>query len=239
VISACHYDTANTDGAFYDWESDRKVHCAVDIDTFARNDLASVEAGLDRAVERGEVLELYAHDPGRTLPWDQLEAVLAAARDRNLAFFTYRELGDAQARSGPGILLSFDDASIASWVFGLDLFARYNARVTFFVSYFPKLSDAEIDGLHQLAAAGHAIEPHSIKHLRAPLYVEQKGLDAYMRDEALPSIDALERAGFDVTTYAYPYGSRTGELDEALLSYVERVRSVAFTWSGPADPCPD
>lgn len=236
ATTACHHDTAKSDGAFYNWD-DRKLHCAVNLDTYAQNDLASIEAGLDRAVLRGEVVELYAHDPGRTIAWDKLEAVLAGARDRNLKFLTYAEL--SQATPSPGILLSFDDAAVASWVFGLDLFARYDARVTFFVSYFPQLTDHEVEGLHQLAAAGHAIESHSIKHVRAPLYVQQKGLDAYMHHEALPSIDALESAGFDVTTYAYPYGARTSELDEALLSHVQRVRSVAFTWSGPADPCPN
>lgn len=236
MLGACHYDADKADGAFYDWDTSRKVHCAIDIDTFARNDLASIEAGLDRAAERGEVVELYAHEPGRTVDWAKLEAVLAAARDRDLTFFTYPQL--RHEAPAPGVLLSFDDASIDAWVQGIDLFAQYQAHATFFVAYFPQLTDAQIAGLHQLAAAGHAIEPHSIKHLRAPLYVEQKGVDAYMRDEALPSIEALEAAGFPATTYAYPYGARTQELDEALLSHVELVRSVAFTWSGPSDPCP-
>lgn len=234
ALAACHYDADGADGAFYNWDG-RKQHCAVNLDTYARNDLASIEAGLERAAARNEVIELYAHDPGRTIEWDHLEAVLAAARERKLKFLTYAEL--SQATPTPGILLSFDDAAIASWVFGLDLFARYDAKVTFFVSYFPTLSDDEVDALRQLAAAGHAIESHSIRHLRAPLYVEQRGLDAYVREEALPSIDALERAGFDVTAYAYPYGARTQELDDALLQHVDRVRSVAFTWHGVADRC--
>lgn len=236
LLGACHYDADKADGAFYNWDTSHKVHCAIDIDTFARNDLASVEAGMDRAAERGEVLELYAHEPGRTVEWDKVEAILAGARDRGLTFFTYPQL--EHEAPAPGLLLSFDDASVAAWVDGLPLFARYDAHVTFFVAYFTQLTADEIAGLHTLKAAGHAIEPHSIQHLRAPLYVEQKGVDAYLRDEALPSIDALEQAGFKTTTYAYPYGSRTSELDEAMLSHVDLVRSVAFTWSGPSDPCP-
>jgi hypothetical protein len=235
-LGACHYDADQADGAFYNWDTSHKVHCAIDIDTFARNDLASVEAGLDRAVQTGEVLELYAHETGRTVEWDKVEAVLAAARARDLTFFTYAQL--EHEAPAPGVLLSFDDASIEAWVDGIDLFAKYDAHATFFVAYYPNLNDEQIAGLHTLQAAGHAIEPHSIKHLRAPLYVEQKGVDAYMRDEALPSIDALQRAGFAVTTYAYPYGARTEEIDEALLSHVDLVRSVAFTWSGVSDPCP-
>lgn len=238
ALSACHYDAAEADGAFYRW-NDRRVHCAIDIDAFALNDLASVETGLDRARDRGQVLELYAHDPGRTVPWDTLENVLAAAHDRGLAFYTYADIARGTATPGPGVVLSMDDASVDDWFAGLDLFARYDAHLTFFVAYFPQLSDRERSELHTIAAAGHAIEPHSIKHMRAPLYVEQKGVEAYLADEALPSIVALEREGFDVTTYAYPYGSRTGELDRALLGHVDLLRSVTFTWSGPFDPCPE
>jgi len=94
-------------------------------------------------------------------------------------------------------------------------------------------------GLHALAAQGHKIEAHSVSHQRAPTYVENHGLAAYLADEALPSIDALRAEGFDVTTYAYPYGARTGELDGALLEHVSIVRSVSFTWSTVSDPCPD
>jgi hypothetical protein len=238
ALAACHYDADEANGAFYTWD-DRRVHCAIDIDTFARNDLASIEAGMDRARDRGQVLELYMHDPGRTVEWDALESVLAAARDRQLAFYTYADLARGVATPGPGVIVSMDDAAIADWVAGIPLYAQYGARVTFFVAYFPQLSDGERAALHDLAAAGHAIEAHSVKHLRAPLYVEQKGLGAYLTDEALPSIELLRVEGFDVSTYAYPYGSRTGEIDDALLRHVDLLRSVSFAWSGPADPCPD
>jgi hypothetical protein len=238
ALAACHYDTDEADGAFYAW-NDRKVHCAIDLDTYARNDVASVEAGLDRARDRGEVLELYMHDPGRTVEWDAIEAVLAATQQRGLTFYTYADLARGIATPGAGVLISMDDAWVDHWVEGIPLYAQYGARVTFFVSYFPQSSAADRAGLHALADAGHAIEAHSVKHLRAPLYVEQNGVDAYLTDEALPSIELLEAEGFDVTTYAYPYGARTGELDRALLRHVDLLRSVTFTWSGPADPCPD
>jgi hypothetical protein len=238
ALAACHHDTDEADGGFYRWD-DRVVHCAIDIDTYARNGLASVEAGLDRARDRGEVLELYMHDPGRTVTWEMLESVLAAIRDRQLAFYTYADLARGTATPGAGVLVSMDDAWLDHWVDGIPLYAQYGARLTFFVSYFPQLSVSERMQLHELAAAGHAIEAHSVKHLRAPLVVEQKGVAAYVADEALPSIELLRGEGFDVTTYAYPYGARTAELDRALLPHIDLLRSVTFTWSGPADPCPE
>ncbi len=237
-LGACQHDVSGTGGVFHRWDDD-VVHCAVTLDTRARNDLASVESGLDRAMRDGTVVELYAHDPGRTIGWDELEAILGAINARGLPYFTYADLARGAVVPSAGVLLSFDDANVDSWVEGLPLYARYGARLTFFVAFVDRLDDAERAGLHALAAGGHAIEAHSLRHLRAPLYVERNGLAAYLRDEALPSIELLEAQGFDVTTYAYPYGARTGELDRALLRHVDRVRSVAFTWTGPADPCPD
>ncbi len=237
LLAACQHDTADTSGAFYDWDG-RAVHCAIDLDTYARNDLASVEAGLDRARERGEVLELYAHDPGRTVEWDALEAVLAAVAERDLPFYTYADFAHG-VPPGPGVTLSFDDAYVDHWLTGADLYARYGARLTFFVAYFAKLRPEQVASLHELANLGHAIEAHGVAHLRAPAYVEAHGLAAYLADEVVPSIDRLRDEGFEVTTFAYPFGARTDEIDAALLRHVSLVRSVSFTWTSPAtDPCP-
>lgn len=214
------------------------MHCAINLDTYARNDLDSVKAGLDRARERGEVIELYAHDPGRTVEWDALEAVLAAIADRGLPYFTYADF----ARGVPpaaGVALSFDDAYIDHWLTGSELYARYGARLTFFIAYFDQLTPDQRAALHELAMRGHAIEAHSVKHMRAPVFVERHGLGTYMDEEVVPSIEALRAEGFDVTTFAYPYGARTGEIDRAVLRHVPLVRSVSFTWDSPAtDPCP-
>ncbi len=238
ALAACQHDTADTSSAFYNWDG-RQVHCAINLDTYARNDLDSINAGLDRALERGEVIELYAHDPGRTVEWEKLEAVLAAITSRGLPYYTYADFVRDGATPGPGVALSFDDAYIDHWLTGSELYAQYGARLTFFIAYFDNLSPGQRAALHELAARGHAIEAHSIDHLRAPLYVEQHGLAAYIADEVAPSIDLLRADGFDVTTFAYPYGARTAEIDSAVLEHVPLVRSVSFTWTSPAtDPCP-
>jgi peptidoglycan/xylan/chitin deacetylase (PgdA/CDA1 family) len=237
TLAACQHDTSETPSAFYNWD-DRRVHCAINLDTYARNDLDSVKAGLDRALERGEVIELYAHDPGRTVEWDALEAVLAAIDERDLPYYTYADFARG-VPPGAGVALSFDDAFIEAWLTGSDLYARYDARLTFFIAYYDQLGVDQRAALHELANRGHAIEAHSVKHMRGPLYVEQHGLAAYVADEVVPSIDVLRAEGFDVTTFAYPYGARTGELDRAILRHVPLVRSVSFTWTSIAtDPCP-
>lgn len=218
----------------------RRVLCAAGLDDVAGNDLASVESGLDRAAERGEVLSLYAHEPGRTVPVERIEEVLAAARDRQLDFVTYRDL----AAGGPpraALSLSFDDAHVDEWFALRELLADYDARVTFFVTRFDLLSDERRDKLHQLAADGHSIEAHGLRHRNAPEYVEERGLAAYLEEEAVPSIDLLRADGFDPVAFAYPFGSRTGELDRALLRRARLLRSVTYTVESPlvTDPCPE
>jgi len=235
-LAACQHDVASTDGAFYDW-SGRRLHCAVDIDDSTRNDFASIETGLDRARDRGEVLELYAHHPGVTLSWDTIDKVFAAAQERGLPFITYGDLARGTAPSG-GLLFSFDDSWVDAWTSGREIFQRYGARVTFFIAYYPKFTDAMKAELQQLAADGHDIEAHSITHSRAPEYVESKGLAAYIDEDVVPSIDLLRRDGYDVTAFAYPFGSRTEQTDRAIFEHVDLIRSVAFTWSGVESPCP-
>jgi hypothetical protein len=240
VLACCHYDVGSADSAFFTFGDARQVHCAIDIDTYARISNTSIATGLDRAHDRGEVLELYNHEPGRTIQWDVVETVLAGAQQRGLAFVTYDDIVKGNAPAGGGLAYSFDDAYIGAWLEGRELFARYNARLTFFIAFWDQLSDADKAALHTLAADGHDIEAHSVKHLRGPVYVEQRGLDAYMSEEIGPSIDHLRDDGFDVNVFAYPYGARTGETDRAILERVSLLRSVAFTWDSPAtDPCPE
>jgi hypothetical protein len=238
LVAACQHDTADTPSAFYNWD-DRKVHCAIDIDTYARNDIDSVKAGLDRALERGEVIELYAHDPGNTVSWDELEAVLAAISERNLPYYTYADFISGVPQ-GAGVAFSFDDAYVDHWLKGTDLYAKYGARLTFFVAYFDSLSSEQRASLHELVRLGHSIESHSVKHQRAPRYVEDRGLTAYIQEEVVPSIVALRDEGFTITTFAYPFGARTSEIDHAVLAHVSMLRSVSFTWTSIAtDPCPN
>jgi peptidoglycan/xylan/chitin deacetylase (PgdA/CDA1 family) len=240
-VAACHYDVDHADSAFYNGD-DRHVHCAIDIDTSTRVDLPSIETGLDRARDRGEVLELYTHQPGASVPWDKIESVLAGAQSRGLAFVTY---GDFVSGNVPGLgttgglALSFDDAFVADWYKGRDLFQQYGARITFFIAFYESFSATYKSELRQLADDGHDIEAHSVTHQRGPSSVEARGLGAYMSEEIVPSIDLLRADGYDVTTFAYPYGARTGETDRAILGHVSLLRSVTYTWDSPAtDPCP-
>jgi peptidoglycan/xylan/chitin deacetylase (PgdA/CDA1 family) len=215
------------------------VHCAVDIDSSADNSMSSIESGLDRARDTGDVLEIYAHDPSGTLSWSTIESVLAGARSRGLAFVTFADIVAGARPPSGGLALSFDDAHIDDWFAGRAMFQQYDARLTFWIAYYDTFDDDQKAELQQLAADGHAIEAHTVRHQRAPEYVEQYGVDGWMSDEVDPSIDRLRDDGYTVDAFAYPYGSRTDETDAAVLRRVPVVRSVAYAWDSPAmDPCP-
>lgn len=236
TLAGCQAQLSELDGAFYDGDG-RLVHCGVNLDTSANTSIASVDSALDRARNRGEVAELYAHHPGDTVPIEKIEHVLAGAQARGLAFVTYSDFAhnrDVEA----GLALSFDDTSIDAWFALRPLLQKYQARVTFFVSRYRNVGAEQRDELKQLAADGHAIEAHSVLHLRAPDYVEENGLNAYVREEVDPSIQVLRDDGFTVDAFAYPFGARTDELDQAIAKRVPVLRSVAFTYTMVGDPCP-
>lgn len=237
MLAACHQDLDEVDGIF-DTPTGPNVHCGVDLDGVADNSPSSISGALDRAVARNEIVNLYAHHPGETVALDVIENVIAGAQQRGLHFVQYRDFANGTAQA-PGLALSFDDTSIDAWTQSQPLLAQYGAKVTYFVSRFRFVTPNEVDELHQLAANGHDIEAHSVLHLRAPAYVEEHGLDAYVENEFQASIDDLEAAGFPIVAFAYPFGSRTDELDDALLKRIPVLRSVAFPWSYSVEsPCP-
>lgn len=171
------------------------------------------------------------------MPLETLAHVLAGAHDRGLGFFTYADFAHGRPVS-PGVALSFDDTSVDAWVALRPLLAQYQAHVTFFVSRYRALDADQHAGLQLLATDGHAIEAHGVQHLRAPDYVDDHGLDAYLRDELDPSITALRDDGFEVTAFAYPFGVRTGQLDAAIGRRVPVIRSIALSDALVESPCP-
>ncbi|HWO19435.1 MAG TPA: polysaccharide deacetylase family protein [Kofleriaceae bacterium] len=236
IAAACRVDGGDLDDIFYDGDG-RLVHCAVNLDSSAGNTLESLDHALDRAAARGEVVELYAHRPGVTVPLATIEHVLAGAVARGLPFVTYRDFA-AGGGTGPGLALSFDDEDVADWLSARPLLLQHGARVTFFVTRYHKLDEVARAQLRELAADGHDIAAHSVNHLRAPAYVEERGLAAFMAEEVLPSIEVLRAEGYEVTSYAFPFGARTAEIDRAVAAHVPVLRSVEFPIGGPFSPCP-
>jgi hypothetical protein len=236
TLGACRTPVDELDGAYYAWDG-RSVHCSVEIDDRAGISLEQIEAGMDRAAQTGEVLELLVHAPGVSITLDRFERVLAAAVARDLAFVTVTDMLRGTPRAG--IALMFDDWHTKTWVESMPLLDRYGAKVTLFVARYAGMSETARHQLAQLAAAGHDIEAHGVLHLRGPIVVEERGLRTYLDEEVLPSIELLRADGYEVVSFAYPFGAHTAEMDGAIIDSgaVELVRTLAKTHELRANPC--
>ena len=217
----------------------RRVLCGVSIDD-ARNDVPSILSGLDRARDEGVVVQLYGHIPGVSVSVATIEAIVAGARERGLASFTYEDFADG-APAEAGLALGFVDAAIDAWWSIADLLDAYGAKVTFFVTRYHLFTAEQRGKLRALADRGHAIAGHSVSHVRAPDYAEDHGLAGYYDDEVRPNLEQLRADGYPTRTFAYPFGARTGEIDRLLLTDVALVRAVSFRRDGlfVSDPCPE
>jgi hypothetical protein len=238
ALGACKTPIDELDGAYYAWDG-RKVHCAVEIDDTAGWDMDAITAGLDRVRDTGEVIELLFHTPGVTVSMARIEEVLAATRDRGLPFLTVEDMLRGSPRAGVAIM--YDDWHTKEWVETMPLLDEYGAHVTLYVGRYPTMSTTAHLQLADLAAAGHDVEAHSVKHLRGPTFVEEYGLRAYLDDEVKPSVELLRADGYEVLSYAYPFGVRTDETDHAIVDdgVVEMVRALAKPRQLRANPCPD
>jgi len=142
--------------------------------------------------------------------------------------------GDHSAEAGenaparltkPGVVLTFDDTFVEQWLAALPIFAAHHARATFFVSQFDRLSARQMAGLRELAAAGHAIGCHGLRHLKAVDGVQTSSVQAYLAREIEPAVARMHQAGFRPSCFAYPSSQRNEETDAALARHFRHLRS--------------
>ncbi|HTJ46279.1 MAG TPA: polysaccharide deacetylase family protein [Kofleriaceae bacterium] len=207
-------------------DGDRGVLCAANGDDHGYP-IWGIRAALDRARDRGEIAQLFVHDPGGTISRAKLEAILWGAADRGLRFVTYRELADGATR-GPGLALGFDDWSVDDWGAARDLIDKYSAHVTFFAARYPEYTAAQKETLHAFVDDGSDVEYHGTYHLDAVSYVDQNGMAPYLSVEIAPGLAAMRADGFDPIVFAYPAGLRTPELDSVLLEQFAAVRATTL-----------
>jgi peptidoglycan/xylan/chitin deacetylase (PgdA/CDA1 family) len=170
----------------------------------------------------GDAALFHMHEPGVTVSLDAVDRILANADEYGLDFVTYDELVPGDRR--PAMALAFDDTAVDLWYGIRDRLAAHGARVTFFVTRWDTIGQPQRDELRELHDLGHDVEPHTVNHVHAPAYVAEHGMDAYLADEVLPSIEAMRDAGYPPTTLAFPYGETTPEITAAVLEHIDRVR---------------
>ncbi|MDA8389051.1 MAG: polysaccharide deacetylase family protein [Nitrospiraceae bacterium] len=144
---------------------------------------------------------------------------------------SFNRLGAVMSSNGraAGLAMSFDDAYVDEWYRLRDVFNRFGARATFFVSNFDLLPEQAVEKLRALRDDGHEIAFHGLRHLSAGRFIAGNSLGKYLETEILPGIDAMARRGFPPVTFSYPYGVRAPRIDAALLKYFKHVRGVVCT----------
>ncbi len=225
LICACTSPRTNSD-EFFAWD-DRRVLCSEPIDdlTGVARDWTVEEGRFRDARDHRWVTMAHAHVPGTTVSRDALERVFGWADQYHLDYVTFSELV-AGAPPRAGLAFAFDDDAVDAWMSVRDILQAHHARVTFFVTRWYLLTDAEKAELATLAADGHDLEAHTVHHGNALDDVQAMGTDGYLANEVLPSMQVLTDAGYHVTSFAYPFGAHDEDLDQVLLQHFDRVRTT-------------
>ena len=148
-----------------------------------------------------------------------LDALAELERRGEIVVTDYSGMASAcalKAKAWPrhGVLsLSFDDANFDQWEAALPIFAKYDARTTFFV-----IGTNRIDFMKKALSAGHEIGMHGLNHRNAPSTGSERDEEWFWKVHVAPQLAALGKAGISVRSYAYPNCRRTDRTDALFFS---------------------
>lgn len=127
-----------------------------------------------------------------------------------------------------GVIITFDDAFVDEWFDADKVLKKYHWKATFNVCRIDSIGAPQLQKLHQLENEGHEIAGHGYHHYDAVKFVAKNGIDEYLKQEIDPMIKSMKQKGFKVTSFAYPYGERSADLDKALDNRFKIIRGRAF-----------
>ena len=136
----------------------------------------------------------------------------------------------APSTSPAGIALTFDDNTVDQWYAIRDILKQNNAHVTFFVSNFNTLDQAQIDKLKVLQADGHEIAFHGYNHEDVVSYLQSHTLSEYINNEIIQGINLMKSNGFNPVDFAFPFGSDDPAATEAMKPYFLHMRDTYYDW---------
>ncbi len=132
-----------------------------------------------------------------------------------------------------GVVISFDDAYVDEWFDADKALKKYGWKASFCVCRIDSIGAPQITKLLELQKEGHEIAGHGYHHYNAVKFVNQYGMDQYLKQEINPMIARMKAKGFRVSSFAYPYGERSAALDSALSSKFEVIRGRDFCALAP------
>lgn len=132
-----------------------------------------------------------------------------------------------------GVVLSFDDAYVDEWFEADQALKKYSWKATFCVCRIDSIGAPQLNKLVQMQKNGHEIAGHGYHHFNAVTYAAANGIDNYVKVEIDPMLASMKRLALHVTSFAYPYGERSEELDKALAPKFNIIRGRAFCGDVP------
>jgi hypothetical protein len=132
-----------------------------------------------------------------------------------------------------GVVLSFDDAYVDEWYEADQLLKPYGWKATFCVCRIDSIGAPQMQKLYDLQKEGHDVAGHGYHHFNAVKYVAANGIPSYLKEEIDPMVASMKKRKFNSTSFAYPYGERSAELDSALTPKFDIIRGRAFCGDAP------
>ena len=144
---------------------------------------------------------------------------------RYLYFFIALLFCGCSERHGQ-VCFCFDDDYVDEWYAERALFQKYDIHATFFITRPSQLSQAQIRKLKALERDGHEIACHGMHHQNALGYTDSA--DIYFQNEVLAASEQMKKIGFDVQSFAYPFGAHFAALDSLISKQFLHIRLATY-----------
>lgn len=125
------------------------------------------------------------------------------------------------------IALTFDDSSVANWYTNLTMLESFGIKATFYISNYHSLTNADKHLLKKIRDNDHEIAYQTTNHknLVRLLYSSSDGWNK-VEKEINTDLELMQKDGFIISDFAYPYGDYDAALNRGLLKTFRTVRAM-------------
>lgn len=125
------------------------------------------------------------------------------------------------------IALTFDDSSVANWYANLPMLESFGIKATFYISNYHSLTNDDKLLLKKIRDNDHEIAYQTTNHknLVRLLYNSSDGWNK-VNEEINTDLELMQRDGFIITDFSYPYGAYDAALNRSLLKTFRTVRAL-------------
>lgn len=121
------------------------------------------------------------------------------------------------------VCFTFDDFGGDNWLKANEIFKKYNAHATFFIS--GEITEKHIEVMKKLQQSGHTIGLHSINHRNVLPYNDDSAPEKYFNSEIKPQLDICRKNNIAVHAFAYPNNLHDETFDNFLFRHFDYLRT--------------